>query len=185
MWPRRYLLTLKDSVFWCAFSVFSFFCLLPALNKCGFVADFSSSVTIGEVSTATISFAAILSAVSLAMAAILLALPAGTFLEALDRKIEPSEKWTSPRNIPYLELAFIAYWTGVSSMFLASVSILGVILGGSIPLVDTSNFLHSFGSAVLAGASIHSILQVIACLNAILAAARLSFLFRNFELKKQ
>lgn len=177
--PRLDLLTYKDSVFWASTAVFILILCHPILADKLSVLSYQSSIKINDISAAIISFAAILSAISLGMATMLLALPSGRFLEALDRPVSSESDLEKPKNVPYLELAFLSYWTGVSTMFLVLVSVVCMVVGPQVIFIDSSSQFNSFLSGCLAAVTVYVVLQVVACLNAILGASRISYFFRR------
>lgn len=177
--PRLKLLTYKDSIFWISLGIFITVSLHPLLAGVFSFLQYRSCLRLSEIAGAMISFAAILSAISLGMATMLLALPSGRFLEALDRPQDPAADLEKPKNVPYLELTFIAYWTGISTMFLVIISVAAMVIGPNAIFINSNSWSDSILTGCLAAVSIYVVLQVIACLNAILGASRLSYFFRQ------
>lgn len=177
-WVRPYIkaVTTSDWHFWASVGIFFILAALPLIEKVPHapraITTYESEASIADIAGITTAIASIQAAVAVALGTVILALPPGKFLDAIN-SVDPSTK-----RAPILDLAFLSYWTGMSAIASVVASTIAAIFIGSAPAISAVSLLVSCSSAACIALAAHALLQLLALLTTLLELAGIQHAFK-------
>lgn len=165
--PRLPELLWRDSSFWISIAAGLILGIFPVASP----AHLRCGISVESVSSSVVSFAAIGLGVSVALGGLVVTFPSGKLRRAM-RTINPDKG-----RSPYSDLAFVAFWAGVSNLFAASVALVASIVAGPYKLFQDSSLVPAVAGALVLCSALYALLQMLAALKALLQAAGLSEAF--------
>lgn len=149
--------------------------LLPILLiifPCFTGGNLSDNVKLQDLSSAVVAFSALGIGISVALASFVANLPNVRLRPAL------MSKSTGMETTPFSDLAFMAFWAGMSNLFAAFISITTIIFAGNQIAFEPHNIKSSVFSFLVCFTTLYALQQMA---NALIALLEASGLIEKYE----
>lgn len=164
IYPRRKEILLTDWTLWTSLAVGVLLFAFPLMSPLHLI----RGVTVELLGTSILSFAAIGLGISVALGALVVTFPSGKLRTAMQRVNQKNGRTA------FADLAFVAFWAGLSNLLAASVALTVTIIAGPYKVLEDSNVVAAAASGLIVASALYALLQMLAALVALLEAAGLA-----------
>lgn len=163
IYPRRKEILLTDWTLWLSIAVGGFLFIFPLKSP----VHLFRGVTVELLGTSVLSFAAIGLGISVALGVLVVTFPSGKLRTAMQSVNQKNGRTA------FSDLAFVAFWAGLSNLLAATVSLTVTIIAGPYKILEDSNVVAAAASGFIVASALYALLQMLAALIALLEAAGL------------